>query len=308
MKITESAGQLIDRLQYPTGKVRIILDTDTFNEIDDQFALTYALLSPEQIDVLAITAAPFHNHLSTGPKDGMEKSYSEILRLLARLGLSHEELVYKGSECYLSDRIHPVPSDAASRIVELALEATPEEPIYVVAIGAITNVASAILLEPKITEHIVVVWLGGHALHWPDTREFNLRQDGEAARLVLDCGVPVVLIPCQGVASHLITTLPEIERYVKGHGEIGDYLYQVYRNCNRDHFAYSRVIWDISTIAYLINSDWVPTDVIHSPIITDECTWSFDNDRHFIRCANFVDRDKVFRDLFTKISRNSAGA
>ncbi len=42
--------------------------------------------------------------------------------------------------------------------------------LYVATIGAITNVASAILMEPEIITRIVVVWLGGHALHWSDTR------------------------------------------------------------------------------------------------------------------------------------------
>ena len=59
--------------------VRMVLDTDTYNEIDDQFAVVYALISPE-LDVQAVYAAPFHNNRSSGPGDGMEKSYEEILR------------------------------------------------------------------------------------------------------------------------------------------------------------------------------------------------------------------------------------
>ena len=65
----------ISRLAHPGRKLRMVLDTDTYNEIDDQFALTYALLSPEQMSVEAIYAAPFHNTRSDGPGDGMEKSY-----------------------------------------------------------------------------------------------------------------------------------------------------------------------------------------------------------------------------------------
>ena len=76
----------IRRLQHPGRKLRIVLDTDTYNEIDDQFALVYALLSPEQMTVEAVYAAPFHNTRSEGPGDGMEKSYAEILRLLEFLG------------------------------------------------------------------------------------------------------------------------------------------------------------------------------------------------------------------------------
>jgi purine nucleosidase len=145
------------------------------------------------------------------------------------------------------------------------------------------------------------VWLGGHARHWPHTHEFNLAQDIQAARLILDCGVPLVRIPCLGVASHLLTTLPEIERYVQGRGSIGDYLVQIFKGYYADHYARSKVIWDIAAIAYLINAGWVETDLVHSPIVTDQATWSFDPSRHLIRCARSVDRDAIFGDLFTKL-------
>ena len=73
-----------------------------------------------------------------------------------------------------------------------------DQPLYVVAIGAITNVASALLMKPEIAEKIVLVWLGGHAWTWPDTREFNLIQDVAAARVVFGCGVPLVQLSCMG--------------------------------------------------------------------------------------------------------------
>ena len=91
----------ISRLQAPAGKVRMVLDTDTYNEIDDQFALTYALLSPDKLSVEAIYAAPFHNSRSNGPGDGMEKSYEEILRLLEFLGRSADGFAYRGSTEFL---------------------------------------------------------------------------------------------------------------------------------------------------------------------------------------------------------------
>ena len=65
-----------------SGKVRMVLDTDTYNEIDDQFAIVYALSSSDRLDVEAIYAAPFLSSRSKSTKDGMEKSYQEILKLL----------------------------------------------------------------------------------------------------------------------------------------------------------------------------------------------------------------------------------
>ncbi|NOZ21648.1 MAG: nucleoside hydrolase [Planctomycetes bacterium] len=291
----------LERLQPPKGKVRMVLDTDTYNEIDDQFAVVYALLSPEQMDVEAVYAAPFHNNRSSGPGDGMERSYEEILRVLERLDVSPEGLVHRGSTTFLPDGETPCESDMTRDLIERAM-ATDDEPLYVAAIGAITNVASAILIEPAIIERIVLVWLGGQPLHWRTAREFNLKQDVPASRVIFDCGVPLIHIPCTGVASHLQTTVAEMERYVQGRGAIGDYLTEIFKDYHADHFAWSKVIWDIATIAYLINPAWVPTLLVHSPILTDQVTWSVDQSRHLIRHATYVDRDPIFKDLFTKLN------
>lgn len=295
----------IQRLQPPIGKVNMVLDTDTFNEIDDQFAIVYALLSPERINVQAIYAAPFYNSLSSGPQDGMEKSYNEILAILERMNVASDGFVFKGSTSYLPSDEEPVDSPAARDLIAKALAAPDDEPLYVVAIGAITNVASAILLEPRIIEKIVVVWLGGHMLSWRDTKEFNLIQDIPAARVLLDSGVPFTIIPCHGVASHLLTTLPEINQYVRGRGAVGDFLAERYEDCCDNHFAYSRVIWDLSAIAYLVDPSFVPVDLVHSPVLTDQCTWSQDTTRHLIRVAVSVRRDAIFRDFFLKLEQAS---
>jgi inosine-uridine nucleoside N-ribohydrolase len=297
-----SAEFLLKRLEPPKGRVRMVLDTDTYNEIDDQFALVYALLSKERLDLEAVYAAPFHNERSSGPADGMEKSYEEILRLLNRMHLSPEGYVYRGSKSYLKEAFRPCPSEAAEDLVKRAMSGGTE-PLYVAAIGAITNIASAVLMEPKIIEKIVIVWLGGHAPYWPNTREFNLQQDVPAARLLLDCGVPFVQIPCMPVASHLLTTVPDLDYYYPDMGEVGKYLVNSFKSFTKDHFAWAKEIWDISAIAYLVNAEWVPADLIHSPILTDQVTWSQDPSRHFIKAARQINRNAVFRDMLEKLCR-----
>ena len=189
------ADELVRRLEPPKGRVKMVLDTDTYNEVDDQFALAYSLLSPEKLDVLAVYAAPYFNDRSSGPEDGMEKSYAEIVRLLGKMGRPSEGFVFKGSRGYLPDGETPVESEAARDLVKKAMAMPEGELLYVVAIGAITNVASAILMEPEIVKKICVVWLGGHPLSASTAREFNLMQDVPAARVVLDCGVPFTLVP-----------------------------------------------------------------------------------------------------------------
>ena len=105
----ETDALLLERLKRPEGKIDVALDTDTYNEIDDQFALAYLLSSPEKMNVKAIYAAPFHNEKSDGPADGMEKSFQEIHRILGLMGREElKERVFRGARSYLADETQPV--------------------------------------------------------------------------------------------------------------------------------------------------------------------------------------------------------
>lgn len=304
VKYIDSIGMcgLIRRLEPPTGKVSIVLDTDAFNEVDDQFAIAYALASKDNIEVMAINAAPFLNDRSNSPADGMLKSFDEIKRLIGMMKEPYEGPVFHGSKEYLQAPEIPVESPAAYNLAKLAHHYSPENPLYVVSVGAITNIASAILIDPSIIDKIVIVWLGGHPFHWHSTSEFNLMQDIHAGNVIFGCGAAVVQIPCLGVASHLLTTKAELEMSIGGKSALCDTLIKLFSEYKEDHFAYAKEIWDISAIAWLVNSDWVPTTLEHSPIITDRCTWSRDPLRHFCRSAYYVDRNSVFYDMFSKIA------
>jgi len=301
-----SESQRITMLQAPAEKpVAMVLDTDTYNEIDDQFALVYALISPE-LRVEAVYAAPFLNNRSKSAQEGMEKSHEEILRVLGKLGVAAEGLTFKGSRQFIADADNPEKSPAALDLVERAKKHGPRNPLYVVAVGAITNVANALLLEPAILPNIVVVWLGGNGHQWPNQREFNYRQDLMASRVIFDSSVPFVQLPCTPVVTHFATTVPEMERHVGGRGAIGDYLLDIFKGYSKDHFAWSKVLWDMTAVAWVVNDRWLPSDLVHSPIVTDNYTLSFDQSRHLIRCVNFVQRDAIFRDFFSKLERRAA--
>ena len=300
-----SDAQRIVQLRPPEGRpVPMVLDTDTYNEIDDQFALVYALLSPE-LDVQAVYAAPFANERSTGPENGMERSYEEILRVLEKLDISPEGLAHRGSRHFIADPKRPETSPATEDLIARAKRHSPENPLYVVAVGAITNVSNALLLEPSILPNVVVVWLGGNGHSWPTQREFNYMQDLHAARTVFDSGVPFVQLPCTPVVTHFATTLPEMAAHVAGRGAIGDYLFEIFEDFTDDHFAWSKVLWDMTAVAWLIDDEWLPSHLVHSPIVTDDYTYSFDDSRHLIRTVYFLHRDPIFRDFFTKLQKRA---
>jgi hypothetical protein len=294
----------VDRLKLLAprpGKLRAVLDTDTYNEIDDQFALVQAILSPERIRLEAIYAAPFHNKRSTGPGDGMERSYGEILELLKRLDVSPDGFVFRGVIEYVGPDQVAREAPAVDDLIARARTATPDDPLYVIAIAAISNIASALLKAPDIIDRVVVVWLGGHAHEWPDQREFNLMQDVGGAQVLFDSGAAVVQLPCMGVVSHLHSTVAEIERYVEPCGEIGKFLAMRFKEYETDHKGWSKVIWDMAAVAWLLDANWTPSVLVPTPILTDNTTFSLDRSRHPMRYVTYVDRDAILRDFIAKL-------
>ena len=303
----ESNDKLLSRLKKPEGIVDVILDTDTYNEIDDQFALAYLIKSDEKLNPKAILAAPFLNDKSTSPEDGMEKSFHEIHKILSLMRREDlKGIVYRGSERFLESETKPVQSDAARRLVELALGYSEEAPLYVVAIGAITNIASAILMEPRIVDKIVLVWLGGNSFDWPNNDSFNVYQDVAAARVVFDSGIALVYLPCMGVVSAFTTSGPELEHWLRGKNDLCDYLADA-TTSEVIHYEggrfWTRTIWDVTAVAWLLDGDFMLDRIEHSPITQYDNYYSFDKTRHLIRYVYHIKRDNLFGDLFTKLAK-----
>ena len=301
--------QYLKNLSVPSGKIDVVLDTDAFNEVDDQFAISYLLKYRDRFNVKGLLAAPFLNAKSVSAGDGMEKSYAEILKLLSIMGLDDlNNIVYKGSEEFLRDEATPAPSPAADFLAALANEYSPENPLYVLCIGAITNVASAILKNPSIRENCVIVFLGGRAKGVTEPAgEFNMKQDIAAARVVFSSGVPFIQITGKGVTDRLLTSKFELEHWLKGKNALCDYLYEnvvAEAESYAKGKAWSRVIWDVVVVAWLLNTDGRYLEEITIPCHIPEydLSYSFDDTRRQIRYVQWVNRDAIFTDLFKKLA------
>ena len=310
---TLSEATRVRRLEPPEGPVHVVLDTDAANEIDDQFALAYALLSAERLAVEAVYAAPFERLAPTendpvwssrtvSPAEGMAQSYAEIVRVLSALGADDlASRVRTGAEAWLPDATTPVPSQAVEDLIARARHRTPDDdPLYVVALGAPTNVASALLAAPDIAARVVVVWVGGNGTWWSPGAEYNAAQDLHASRALLDCGVPLVHAPCYQVTEKLMTSHEEIQRRVAGRGGIGNYLATIYRDF--DHAsARMKSLWDLGPVAWLVQAAWCPSTLTHSPVLHDDLSWGHNPSRHLIREIRDVDADAVLNDFFAKL-------
>jgi inosine-uridine nucleoside N-ribohydrolase len=196
-------------------------------------------------------------------------------------------------------------SDAAKHLVRLACGYSPENRLYVIAIGAITNIASALLLEPDIKEKIVVIWLGGNAHDWHTNTEFNLSQDVAAARIIFGSGVPLVQLPCMGVVSAFTTSGPELEYWLRNKNELCDYLLdstvkQALADGGRP--TWTRVIWDVTAVAWLLDGEFMLDRLEPSPIPEYDHHYAFNKTRHPIRYVYHINRDALFEDLFRTLA------
>ena len=352
------ADLMQSRLERPGANARVIIDTDTANEIDDQYALAWALLSPERLKLEGVTAEPFsfqHHRpelmksveivrkggaqtveeekfmggfggwgerlLAAGrkpedvkfvpPDEGAELSYLEILNIFEKCGVPSSGKVFRGSPAYLSDYDTPIESDSTRFIIEQARK-REEGPVYILAMAALTNIASALLLAPDIIDNIVVVWTASFPSYAPFCNEpsLNLVQDKLASRLLFDCGVPHVYLPGYHVGAQLKISWPEMQQFVKPRGAIGDYLWYLYNN-NPLHemFAISNqetktwVIWDIINVAWLFDPSYVSIHTTTSPHLTEALYWEKGTDRHLMAEAFDVNRDLIFEDFYRTLER-----
>ena len=131
--------------------------------------------------------------------------------------------------------------------------------------------------------------------------DFNFRQDVQAVREVLESKAKLTVIPCRNVASNLITSIYELEHFLKGKSELCDYLCQRFYNDTYHGIQERRVIWDISVIAYMINKSWFETEEISCPIIRADTSYELTGNRHKITFVNYLDVDKIYNDLFQKL-------
>jgi len=345
------------RLGRPGPRPRVIIDTDTANEIDDQYALAWALMSQDRMKLEGVTSAPYsflhhrdglyqavdaiqsgsisdHDKAFIGPfagwaerlladgrtADDIEfvtpdvgelRSYEEILRVFEACGEAAEGKVFRGSPAHLSDYDKPIESEAAHFIIEQARK-RDEGPVYILAMAALPNIGSALLMAPDIIDNIVVVWTSGFPSYAPFSNQpsLNLVQDQMSSRLIFECGVPHVYLPGYHVGAQLTISLPEMRDFVKGKGAIGDYLWHLYTN-NPLHKKYAIsspetktwVIWDIINVAWLLDNAYVPTHLTTSPHLDTSLYWQKHEDRHMMLEAYDVARDAIFEDFYRSLSK-----
>lgn len=259
--------------QVPDNKkIRVIVHADAKNEADDQFAICHHLMSPREM-IVGIVAGHFEKnprkYEEMYPEGGTaHASFLEIEKVVDLMGLTGQVRIAEGSAHSMPDEKTPMPSAGAQLIIDEAMKDDPHE-LYVVCQGTLTDVASAILMEPRIQERMTVVWIGG-GIYPVGGQEFNLMMDINAANVVFSSKVSLWQVPMD-VYKQVAVSLAELQVNVEPYGKIGHYLVQQMVDFNNEFSFFQRWphgeswgLGDQGTVTVLLeeyerfNWNWVP--------------------------------------------------
>ena len=206
-------------MEITLGAQKIIIDTDPGQ--DDAVAILLALASPDEIEVLGITAVAGNVPLSLTEKNA---------RIVCELAGRPDIPVYAGCDRPLkrklvtAEHVHgktgldgpelPEPKiklqekHGVDFIIDTILQ-EPENSVSLCPLGPLTNIASAILKQPKIVSRIKKIVLMGGAYfevgNITPTAEFNIFVDPDAAKIVFEAGIDMVVMPLDVTHKALVT-------------------------------------------------------------------------------------------------------
>ena len=279
---------------------RLILNTDAKNEADDQYCIVQALLTPS-FQFHGIIPAHFGVMKS---KRSLEDSYEETLKLLELMNLSGQVRIEKGATHALVDEATPQPSPGAHFIIDEAMKDDPR-PLYVAFLGPLTDMASALLMEPKIADrNVIVVWIGGG--YWPvGCREFNLLNDIHAANVVMKSKVQLWQIPMT-VYRMMAVGYAELYERVHDKGAIGKYLVEQLVEWNRKNaegpFEH-RSLGDTPALSVILNPNGGVSEWIAAPEFNSLMNYVHTGKNRPIKVYHTIDIRYIQEDFFAKLAR-----
>jgi purine nucleosidase len=279
-----------DRPQAPwpptgSGPVRMIIDTDTANEIDDQYALALALGSPERIRLEGVVAA--HFGLKGGSK-GIDQSYAEAQAVLERAGAAGRVPLKRGSDPIVyRDRVPP--SEGVDFIIEKARTATRDSPLWLVLLGPATDAAAVLLKEPSVADRLIVFWHG--RTQWPvRCWNFNAYNDIKAAQIIFELPCRMVLFD---TGTHLTIPMEESERRFASLGPLGKYLQQI-RSRQPAFMSPKKGLFDLGDIAAFVDPRTVRWERTQAPTVDHDLRYDFAHTHGEIVRIYHVERDATF--------------
>ena len=255
------SDRIVPELPSCDKKIKLIIDSDAANEIDDLYAIVMALAYPERFDIMGFVATHFAQRAG---RDSIDQSYALITELLEKSGMQGRYSVFRGSEPMRYPNT-PTDGEGVDFIVKTARSCTPDAPLWVVGIGAATNMASALLKAPDIAPTVRYVFHGRSEATWPErTEQFNVYGDIIAAKVLLESDVPLVWFD---TGTNLCASYETTKERLAPKGGLGKYLHDF-----RDRHPYfalpDKGFFDMGDFTFLLDPDSCESEIIDAPELT----------------------------------------
>ena len=306
----------------------IIIDSDPGQ--DDAVAILVALASPEDFEVLAITAVAGNVPL--------ERTVDNTLRLV-ELADRTDVPVYAGAsrpminELRTAEYVHgvtgidgadlPPASIKASRghgvdrIIEIVSE--HQAPVTLCTLGPVTNVGMALQRQPDIRDNIeLIVMMGGGFFEGGNTTpaaEFNMLVDPHAAHIMFTSGIPIVMMPLD-VTHKALTTPARLQRFRDLGTAAGDCvagMLDFYDRWDIEKYGIEGgPLHDPTVIAYLLAPDMFQGRHVNVEMVTDTGTthgmtvidwWGVTDNEPNALVMREIDSDRYYDLLVERIGR-----
>lgn len=291
-------------------KKKLIVDGDFCGEIDDQYALGYALGLTNAEVLGVIGTANFDASWPIPTVTQMRLSIDEIKLLYDEVGVDREKIPYlegAKSQITFNEDFAPSDSEGARFIIDKAKECADDEIIFILTTGPCTNPVSACLIDPSIEKKICIVWLGCECLSVTESyHEWNLCSDYRAGQILLGSNIPMILMPCGPIGSVLIgMRVPDINNIkdgFKGSRYFKEILFGRWRHLFERKES-GKIMCDFMAPAFISNPDFMDIREMPAPIMTDEHKYAFDSTRRKILYADMPKSQEIVDDCVECINR-----
>jgi len=274
-------------------KPKVIIDADTGNEIDDMPAIVLALKS-DKVDVLAVTAAQW-NRVEVCGRQTMDESWVLNNRILQHLEMKHIPSL-KGSELAVGQGQHwgsktgTAFNEASDFIIKKAMEMPEGEKLIVIVTGSATNVASAIISEPKVIDKIAVYFIGttyNFNRQAFSKNEFNVRSDLNAVETLFNTeGLELHVMPAN-ICTNLKVTQNDIDTRLKSKEGIEGMLKELWVKVNKEGIDWT--MWDFAIVQAVINPQWAKEILVKTPP---------ENNQREVYIYNYINAEAMMEDFW----------
>ena len=285
----------------PRGKkLRLIIDTDFANEIDDLYAAAFAIVYPERFKLEGLIAANFNNNMRGAGPESINESFGLLKDFLTSGGFEERYITKKGS-APMQYYGYPSESEGVDYIIERARAGSAEDPLWVVGLGASTDLASAILKEPDICDKVRYVFHARNDANWPiRTKQFNVKGDIHAARTLLKTWVPLVWFD---TGTHLCCPMALTEKYLASSGGLGKFIHE-YRFREEDWQQNTKGFFDMGDLVYLYESETCSAEVIKAPTMDEYMFFDHEYTNGKMVRVYDIDNNRAWNLLFEGFKNN----